>query len=525
MGNVVWLSMKDGTPARGYWDQTLLEEIFKDSHHVYEISHGMLGAVVIIPGAYQAPYTNEINKELAKLKWCVVIITSDEENLFPIDKLKHPKIKILANYATAKFKKVDQWLPIGAARKVKNVFSDKPLNWSFAGQVTHEARQSYVEKLKERSDGYMMLTEGFAQGLSTDKYHLLLSESKTVPSPRGYISPDSFRLYEAIEAGAVPIPQSPEFWEMLFENIPFPIITQYDQLNGYINDALDLYPIINNEVQAWWLQQKRKIKLLIENYITELGGTPDVVNMVTVIIPVSPIKSHPDTRILDETISTIRKHLPSAEIIVTFDGVRKENEKLRNNYDEFKRKFLWKCYNEYENILPIFFKNHTHQVGMAREIINYIKTPLILYCEQDTPITPDVEIEWGNIINDLLLGHSNMIRFHFEAHIPKEHLHMVHGMDARTSAPLMMTSQWSQRPHLTTVAFYRRILRDHFTPQAVSFIEDNMHGIVHEAYLNDGMLGWEQFKIHIYCPEGNIKRSYHTDGREGEPKYDDKQVF
>ena len=52
-----------------------------------------------------------------------------------------------------------------------------------------------------------------------------------------------------------------------------------------------------------------------------------------------------------------------------------------------------------------------------------------------------------------------------------------------------------------------------------------MHGIVAEAFNQYGMLGWEQWRLHIYAPEGNMKRSYHLDGRAGEPKYDTEQVF
>ena len=44
-------------------------------------------------------------------------------------------------------------------------------------------------------------------------------------------------------------------------------------------------------------------------------------DLVTVLIPVSPIPSHPSTEVLDVTIDSIRTRLPDAEIIIMFDGV------------------------------------------------------------------------------------------------------------------------------------------------------------------------------------------------------------
>ena len=38
MKNVVWLSLRSETPARGYWDQYLFELAFKDYNHSLEIT-------------------------------------------------------------------------------------------------------------------------------------------------------------------------------------------------------------------------------------------------------------------------------------------------------------------------------------------------------------------------------------------------------------------------------------------------------------------------------------------------------
>ena len=45
-----------------------------------------------------------------------------------------------------------------------------------------------------------------------------------------------------------------------------------------------------------------------------------------------------------------------------------------------------------------------------------------------------------------------------------------------------------------------------------TFIEDKFHGVVQDD-------GWVKHKLWIYHPEGDIKRSYHLDGREGTRKF------
>lgn len=243
--------------------------------------------------------------------------------------------------------------------------------------------------------------------------------------------------------------------------------------------------------------------------------------MITAVIPVSPILSHPDTSILETTVASIRHHLPDAEIILTFDGVRPEQEERRHDYEEHIRRVLWLADHQWRNTAPFIFDQHQHQTGMLRRVINEIRTPLMLYVEADTPLVTDEPIDWEACTNLIESGASNSVRFHHEAVIPEPHKHMMHGFDG----PFIRTSQYSQRPHLAPVAFYRRIL-DQFTPNVKSFIEDRMYGVVRRSQNTDRMHGWNQWRLHIYAPDGgNYKRSYHLDGRAGEPKWDNAQVF
>lgn len=546
---VLWLSLNPETPPRGYWDMGILEDVFSNNlwytgyqfkHYENTLPADCKGSVIVFPARAQVDYLNELNKLISKLDWVVLLLTGDEEAVFPKDKIKHPNIQIYVMSPREDIDKKYRTLGTGYPPQINEALSSriptKSLDWFFAGQVTHERRQKCAEQLRKMENGLLIETAGFTQGLEPDLYYTHLSRAKVAPAPSGPQTPDSFRLFEALECAAVPIADtrvpkndfSDQYWTFFFkEEPPFPILKEYEQLPGYTEDTLKQYPKINNRVFAWWIKKKRELALQIAQDIFDLSNVlPDIDadSLVTVIIPTSPIKSHPDVSILDETIFSIRKHLPNAEIILTFDGVRSEQEDRRDDYEEFIRRILWKCNREYKNVLPLIFEEHSHQTGMAREALKYIKSPLLLYVEQDTPLVLDFEIPFNGLANKIMDGTSNMIRFHFEAVIPKEHLHMMHGSE-ESDIPLLRTSQWSQRPHLASVAFYKRILSENFSKKSKSFIEDLMHGVLDQAYKLDGMNGWLQYRVHIYAPEGNMKRSYHTDGRAGAAKYDNTQVF
>jgi hypothetical protein len=229
---------------------------------------------------------------------------------------------------------------------------------------------------------------------------------------------------------------------------------------------------------------------------------------ITVIIPTSVIPSHPDTVIIEETINSIRAHLPDNEIIIQVDGLRNERLEWKDRYDEYKNRLLWKSLHEWKNVLPIIFDQHLHQTDMMRQTIHLIRTSAILYVESDTPLTTDLPIDWQSCLDMLDSGKANTVRFHFEAGIPEPHQYLMLGVEDG----FMKTIQWSQRPHLSTVPYYKDVVLKNVPSR--TFIEDTFHSYVQSHQ-------WEHNKLWIYYPNDgeNIKRSYHLDGRNGTRKF------
>jgi len=149
-----------------------------------------------------------------------------------------------------------------------------------------------------------------------------------------------------------------------------------------------------------------------------------------------------------------------------------------------------------------------------KKILPMIKTPLMLFCEHDTPLVTDEKIDFPYLEKTLLDGVSNLIRFHYEAFIPECHKHLMIG---ETENLLQKTVQFSARPHIARKDFYEKLM-GRFSESSNCFIEDRAYGQIVD-------FPWEDWKLHIYMPGENIKRSLNLDGRAGDRKFNDEQVW
>lgn len=227
---------------------------------------------------------------------------------------------------------------------------------------------------------------------------------------------------------------------------------------------------------------------------------------ITVIIPVSPIPSHPATDVLDVTLDSIRTRLPDSEIIVMFDGIPAWLEEKRADYEKFKQSMLWKI-NFMDNCVPLLFDTPHHQSLMTKRALELVRTPLVLWSEQDTPLHGDIPFDQLEpVVKD---GYANLIRFHFEATIPEDHKHLM--LDPEPieilGQPFIRTKQWSGRPHLASTKYYKEIAEKYFDDQP-RFIEHCVYGIIAEGTDN-----YDEHRLHIYAPDGTLVRSKHLDGR------------
>jgi hypothetical protein len=236
---------------------------------------------------------------------------------------------------------------------------------------------------------------------------------------------------------------------------------------------------------------------------------------ISVIVPSSTIPSHPSTHIIAETLNSIKYQLPDSPIYVMQDGLRAEQADRAEIYREYIQNLKAL---EFPNVEVIDFETFHHQQKMTLRVLNdWVKTPLLVFAEHDTPMV-DRWIDWPLLQEAVLSGSTNMIRLHYDESIHADHQYMMRG---KLTDNLVKTIQWHQRPHLALVEWYKKILIENFSAQARTFIEDKMHSPVSYS-------AWEDFKLTIYDPCGtgqNMKRSRDIDGRQDDPKYDKDLIW
>lgn len=536
--SVIWLNYNEAAPNHGYWCYGWLEETFINcaedtSPHTFywgtkvDITEDRDGAIVIIPAEYNANHVDEINHALAQLPWAVVILASDEQGLFPVEELAPVQALWVM---TPHFEKhtyptgtnfLGEFYPQDARERIskfKSQAMQRPCQCSFSGQVTHDRRHRMVEALAWVH--YINQTAGFTQGLGRDAYYRLMSMTRCTPAPSGPVTLDSFRAFECLETGGIPIldticpvPQDGTlYWdEILGKDHPLPTIEDWHEAHEIVDDIDDNWPLSSNLVYSWWQRTKRDTKYRIIESVPNISFGD-----LTILIPTSPIPSHPSTAILDETIASVRFHHPDADILVMCDGIRPEQEHRREDYDRYVQEVCWKANFEWRNVYPIVFAGHEHQAGITRVGLDSVRTPLVMFVEHDTPLVTDEPFDWPELIrlaNDK--DYTDVIRFHFESGIHPEHEHLM--IDHETvwwdGVPLRRTHQYSQRPHIARTDWYRQMINEYFPLSSRTMIEDRIHGAAQDNP--------ERFRICIYHPEtGNIKRSLHTDGRGAESKYE-----
>lgn len=222
-------------------------------------------------------------------------------------------------------------------------------------------------------------------------------------------------------------------------------------------------------------------------------------DLITVVIPTSPIPCNPSTEILDETYESIRFHLPDVPVLVLMDGVCPNDKDLADKYNGFKKRIVVK---DWDNFNYFEFTKWTHQSGMLRYIFerDVIKTPLVLWIEHDLPLLP-LTIDWRGIVRSLLMGEVAGIRFHLIGLIKQVDRSWV----TDNGVPLKMTVGFTGHPQILKTEFLKAIV-DSIEPDAKTYLE---------IYPTDFFLQKhaEEYPYGVYVPEGDHIRCAHIDGR------------
>jgi hypothetical protein len=275
MINVLWKSYDPKRPPRLFGDQVMLDEIFVTNSHEFNYKEDNDGAIVCFSAVNNEQHIDKLNTDLAKLKWVLLIMTANENGNQIYKKIKHPNMKLWLQTPSPD-DIADRFIGLGYPTVINKAATEEQYDWFFSGQVTHKRREECVEVLKKLPYGKLNCTEGFNQGYDYPEYISHMAKAKFIPCPAGAVTPDTFRVYEALEVGSIPIldDDGTGYWDKIFgKDHPLPVMRNWSNLEKSMDHLLNVWELAYLPIRDWWSGYKKEVHDNLIADVKELRST------------------------------------------------------------------------------------------------------------------------------------------------------------------------------------------------------------------------------------------------------------
>jgi hypothetical protein len=236
-----------------------------------------------IPGESALAYIyNGFVNGLEKVgKQVTILHISDEFGTDPVDFYNSPAVKrVIRNYyrQNLPMEKVDI-IPLGYANgrgpitETTPSFENRPYLWSFAGSMDRPGRSQAIHAL-ERTGNFKLAdrpTWGDAPKLDANGYNQLNMQTKFVPCFKGFSSLESYRLYEALEQGAIPIyvPNGVDQYSEVLGKHPILSFPSWEKAAELLPTFAQNSAVMEDHrriLATWWQGKKTDFKNCLKNH-------------------------------------------------------------------------------------------------------------------------------------------------------------------------------------------------------------------------------------------------------------------
>ncbi len=172
-------------------------------------------------------------------------------------------------------------LPLGLTNGAKNTShitpaSQRPYIWTFAGTRTATRMQMYgaFESLRPSLAYWYDLRRQERPPLDRREFKKLLSQTIFQPCPMGNVMLETFRVYEALEMGCIPLIEQRTwmpYYDRLLPDHPLPSFTQWQAARTFVEtyrDKPEELDRLQQRVHGWWQQTKTGLSDEVSNFIT-----------------------------------------------------------------------------------------------------------------------------------------------------------------------------------------------------------------------------------------------------------------
>lgn len=148
--------------------------------------------------------------------------------------------------------------------------------WSFLGQGDKSSRPDLLDAFQSLSPNFVLRTNiPGSRACTPSEYREVLLNSTFVPCPMGNVNLDSFRVYEALECGSIPIVEKRlqlDYFRRLLGDHPIPTFSTWAKAAQFISalqaDPQKLHNVRNN-CFAWWRSYKQLLQERIVQFLAD----------------------------------------------------------------------------------------------------------------------------------------------------------------------------------------------------------------------------------------------------------------
>ena len=142
--------------------------------------------------------------------------------------------------------------------------------WAFIGTPHKAGRHDLLFQLSNIEPSFSYKTKKFDEKImEINEMSKILSSTYFIPCPNGFVHPETYRLYEALEYECIPIVENTyEYYERLFPNNPFLKINKWIEAKSIIKEwKSEQIKEKREECATWWKKYKSQLQKLMKNKI------------------------------------------------------------------------------------------------------------------------------------------------------------------------------------------------------------------------------------------------------------------
>lgn len=155
-----------------------------------------------------------------------------------------------------------------------NLSDKRDISTVFIGQ-TKSDRQTLIDSISDIENSFIHLTKawGCSTSLSFDKVIDIYKRTRFVPCPMGNISPETLRLFEALEWGCVPVTKiyrGLDYYKYIFGDHPLPLINEWSEMK-YLIEKLNSGELDNLilSINVWYRNMMNSVSEKVSGIINK----------------------------------------------------------------------------------------------------------------------------------------------------------------------------------------------------------------------------------------------------------------